>query len=107
MTLTLVCMPPDGVVMILVAVAGFSAVEAQPKLVLVAYAGSATDSHHSLNAPVVRKTPSNVHNYVGQIKGWGGPKLSCLRTVWEWVRCTHRCSLECLASLLANNTVVQ
>eukprot|EP00965_Chrysotila_dentata_P263003 6214732-Pleurochrysis_carterae.AAC.2 len=42
-----------------------------PNQSLVAHAGSATDYDHNLNAPVVYKASSNVHDNVGQIKGPG------------------------------------
>eukprot|EP00965_Chrysotila_dentata_P129063 4266514-Pleurochrysis_carterae.AAC.1 len=44
---------------------------------LVAHTGSATSSHHSLDAPVACKVSPNVQDRVGQIKGLGSEmKLS-------------------------------
>eukprot|EP00965_Chrysotila_dentata_P220832 6192015-Pleurochrysis_carterae.AAC.1 len=48
---------------------GLAAYESHSQnILLVAQAGSAADSDHNLDAPIVHKVSSNVHDHVGHIK---------------------------------------
>eukprot|EP00965_Chrysotila_dentata_P254423 6211863-Pleurochrysis_carterae.AAC.2 len=55
-----------------------------PKQSLVAHTGSTNGSDHSLDAPVVYKASSNVHdNVAGQSKGPGVRIQVILRLCWD------------------------
>eukprot|EP00965_Chrysotila_dentata_P147556 4871454-Pleurochrysis_carterae.AAC.3 len=54
-----------------------------PNQSLMAHTGSATGSDYSLDAPVVCKFSSNVHNHVGQIKGPGVRKQTVPGLSWD------------------------
>eukprot|EP00965_Chrysotila_dentata_P255407 6212213-Pleurochrysis_carterae.AAC.1 len=69
---------------------------------LAAHTGSATGSDHSLDAPVVCKVLSNVHDRVGQIEGQWVQKQVVPGLAWD-----ASGALRCVASLSAINTAVQ
>eukprot|EP00965_Chrysotila_dentata_P087884 2901994-Pleurochrysis_carterae.AAC.4 len=69
---------------------------------LAVHTGSATGSDHSLDAPVVYKVSSNVHDHVGQIKGPGVRNQVVSELSWD-----ASGALSCVASLYATNTTVQ
>eukprot|EP00965_Chrysotila_dentata_P252742 6210848-Pleurochrysis_carterae.AAC.1 len=71
---------------------------------LLAHTGSATGSDNSLDAPVMYKVSSNVHDYVGQIKGPGVRNQVVPRLSRGCIRCTQKCHSGCVARLYATNT---
>eukprot|EP00965_Chrysotila_dentata_P258710 6213320-Pleurochrysis_carterae.AAC.2 len=63
-----------------------------------------TDSDHNLDAPIMCKLLSNVHDHIGQIKCTAPTQLNRPRAVLEFVRCTQKCHLGCVATLYATST---